>query len=168
MARGLPWLALAALALDLGLLNGRFLPVLPARFDLSPPPVLSVPTGELAAHPAAPFRVMGAGLDLTPNLASFYGRWDARADDPMQPARAARVVGSRFRPGFKVGDPIYMPRRPYPDDFLGYLGVRYLLTRNGEALGPPWEEAWNGPGGKLWRNPTALPLFFLPVVGAPL
>ncbi|MEA2692889.1 MAG: hypothetical protein QOJ16_2276 [Acidobacteriota bacterium] len=162
-ARGLPWLALAALALDLGLLNGRFLPVLPARFDLAPPPAVAMLTGELAAHPSAPFRVMGVGLDLTPNLASFYGLWDPRADDPMQPARAARVVGRALRPGFEVGDPIYMPPRPpYPDELLSYLGVRYLLTRKGEALGPPWERAWSGPGGELWRNPAALPLFFLP------
>ena len=27
---------------------------------------------------------------------------------------------------------------------------------------PPWEPAWNDTGGRVWRNPRALPLFFLP------
>src|SRR5262249_10819410 len=31
-----------------------------------------------------------------------------------------------------------------------------------EGPGPPWQEAWDGPGGTLWRNPAALPLFFMP------
>jgi Bacterial membrane protein YfhO len=51
--------------------------------------------------------------------------------------------------------------------FLGYMGVRYMLTRHHEELFPPWEPAWNGQGGKLWRNPEALPLFFVPASWRP-
>jgi hypothetical protein len=158
----LPWLAVAALALDLGLLEARFLPVLPARFDLSPPPAVSVLTAELRAAPAAPFRVIGEGAALEPNLAAFYGLWDPRGNDPMQPARASLVVGRAFRPGFRLGERQALGGRPYPVPFLGFLGVRYILTRHREVLFPPWEEAWNDQGGKLWRNPDALPLFFMP------
>jgi hypothetical protein len=161
VARGLPWLAVAALALDLGLLNGRFLPLLPARFDLAPPPVLAALADARHADPA-PFRVIAGGADLAPNLAAFYGLWDARSDDPMQPARAALVVGRALRPGFEVGEAVYLPRRSWPAGILDYLGVRYLLTGHLDELGPPWEAAWDGPGGKLWRNPGALPLFFMP------
>jgi hypothetical protein len=158
----LPWLAVAALALDLGLLEARFLPVLPAGFDLSPPPALSVLTAAMRAAPAAPFRVIGEGYILEPNLAAYYGLWDPRGNDPMQLARATLVVGRALRPRFRIGQPQALGSRPYPVSFLSFLGVRYILTRHREALFPPWEEAWNDQGGKLWRNPGALPLFFMP------
>jgi hypothetical protein len=161
-ARWLPWLATACLALDLGLLNWRFLPVLPDRFDLSPPPAVAVLAAEMRSDPGAPFRVIGSGDALRPNLAALYGLWDPRADDPMQPARATLVVGRAFRPRYRLGGPLRFVQRPYPAAFLGFLGVRYMLTRHREQLYPPWEEAWDGQGGKLWRNPQALPLFFMP------
>jgi len=163
----LPWLAVAALALDLGLLNGRFLPVLPARFDLAPPPILTALAGERKADPSAPFRVMAGGATLAPNLASFYGLWDPRSDDPMQPVRAALVVGRGLRPGYRIGQPLFLAHRSYPTALLSYLGVRYLLTDHREALGPPWEAAWDGQGGRLWRNTSARPLFFMPATWRP-
>src|SRR5262249_42034290 len=147
----------------------RFLPVLPARFDLSPPPAVELLVREMqaAVRARSPFRVMGDGEVLRPNLAAFYGLWDPRVDDPMQPARATLVVGRAFRPRYRLGAPMLMPRRPYPDPFLGYLGVRYLMTRHREELYPPWEEAWDEQGGKVWRNPEALPLFFMPAAWRP-
>ncbi len=171
LPRALPWLAVACLALDLSLLNGRFLPVLPARFDLAPPPAVAVMTaamgaavGPAASGPGAggPFRVIGQGDALQPNLAALYGLWDPRSNDPMQPARATLVVGRAFRERYRIGDPMPLTTRPLPVPFLSYLGVRFILTRHREHLFPPWEEAWDGTGGKLWRNPDALPLFFMP------
>jgi hypothetical protein len=161
-ARWLPWLAVACLALDLGLLNWRFLPVIPDRFDLSPPPAVAVLTAAMRSEPASPFRVIGSGDALLPNLAALYGLWDPRVDDPMQPARATLVVGRAFRPRYRLGQPMRIVRRPFPVPFLSYLGVRFILTRHREELYPPWQEAWDGQGGKLWRNPQALPLFFAP------
>jgi hypothetical protein len=163
----LPWLAVACLALDLGLLNWRFLPVLPDRFDLSPPPVVAVLAAEMRSSAGSPFRVIGSGDALKPNLAALYGLWDPRADDPMQPERATLVVGRAFRSQYRVGRPMRLVQRPYPVPFLGYLGVRYMLTRHREKLFPPWEEAWDGQGGKIWRNPEALPLFFMPAAWRP-
>ncbi|HLX07657.1 MAG TPA: hypothetical protein VKY89_07315 [Thermoanaerobaculia bacterium] len=176
LPRALPWLAVACLALDLSLLNGRFLPVLPARFDLAPPPAVAVMTAAMgaAAGPAAsgpgaggPFRVIGQGDALQPNLAALYGLWDPRSNDPMQPARATQVVGRAFRERYRIGDPMPLTTRPLPVPFLSYLGVRFILTRHRERLFPPWEEAWDGTGGKLWRNPEALPLFFMPATWRP-
>jgi hypothetical protein len=163
----LPWLATACLALDLGLLNWRYLPVLPDRFDLAPPPAVAVLAAEMRSDPGSPFRVIGSGDALQPNLAALYGLWDPRVDDPMQPARATLVVGRAFRPRYRVGRPLRLVQRPYPVPFLGYLGVRYILTRHLEKLFPPWEEAWEGQGGKLWRNPQARPLFFMPATWRP-
>jgi hypothetical protein len=163
-ARWLPWLATACLAIDLGLLNSRLLPVLPADFDLAPPSAVAAMTAEMRAGAGvgAAFRVVAEGDALRPNLAALYGLWDPRSDDPMQPARATLVVGRVFRERYRIGQPMLLMQRPYPVPFLGYLGVRYMLTRHRAELFPPWEEAWDGQGGKLWRNPEALPLFFMP------
>ncbi len=168
-ARWLPWLAVVCLAVDLGLLNGRLLPVLPADFDLAPPPAVAAMAAEMraGAGTGAPFRVVAEGDALRPNLAALYGLWDPRSNDPMQPARATLVVGRVFRQRYRIGQPMLLMERPYPVPFLGYLGVRFMLTRHRAELFPPWEEAWDGPGGKLWRNPEALPLFFMPASWRP-
>ncbi|MBV8199769.1 MAG: YfhO family protein [Acidobacteria bacterium] len=168
-AAWLPWLAVGCLALDLALAGGRYLPVLPARYDLAPPPAVSVMATEMraAAAAGAPFRVVAEGEALYPNLAALYGLWDPRANDPMQPARATLVAGRVVEGRYRIGQPMLLMSRPYPVPFLGYLGVRYMLTRHRAELFPPWEEAWDGEGGKLWRNPLALPLFFMPASWRP-
>jgi hypothetical protein len=157
------------LALDLALAGGRYLPILPARFDLAPPAAVAVMSAEMrtAAAAGAPFRVIGEAEALHPNLAALYGLWDPRANDPMQPARATLVAGRVFRERYWLGRPMLLVSRPYPVPFLAYLGVRYILTRHRAELFPPWEEAWDGEGGKLWRNPEALPLFFMPASWRP-
>jgi hypothetical protein len=168
-ARWLPWLATACLAVDLALLGSRLLPVLPPDFDLAPPPAVAAMTAEMRAGVAAgaAFRVAAEGDALRPNLAALYGLWDPRSNDPMQPARASFVVGTVFREHYRIGRPMLLMQRPYPVPFLGYLGVRVMLTRHRADLFPPWEEAWDGQGGKLWRNPEALPLFFMPAAWRP-
>lgn len=168
-ARWLPWLAVACLAVDLGLLDGRLLPVLPADFDLAPPPAVAAMAAEMRAGvgAGAAFRVAAEGDALRPNLAALYGLWDPRSNDPMQPARATLVVGRVLRERYRIGQPMLLMQRPYPVPFLGYLGVRVMLTRHHAQLFPPWEEAWDGQGGKLWRNPEALPLFFMPAAWRP-
>jgi hypothetical protein len=158
----LPWLAVACLALDLGLLEARFLPVIPARFDLAPAPAVQVLEREMRAHPEAPFRVIAGGADLLPNLAAFYGLWDPRGDDPMQPGRAALLTGMGLLPRHRPGREAVPRGGAFRFEFLRYLGVRYMLTAHREALPPPWVKAWDGQGGALWRNPAALPLFFMP------
>ena len=167
--RWLPWLAVACLAVDLGLLDRRLLPVLPADFDLAPPPAVAAMTAEMRAGEGAgaAFRVVAEADALSPNLAALYGLWDPRSDDPMQPARATLVVGRVFSQRYRIGQPMLLLQRPYPVPFLGYLGVRFMLTRHRAELFPPWEEAWDGQGGKLWRNPEALPLFFMPAAWRP-
>ncbi|HVT57432.1 MAG TPA: hypothetical protein VHR45_03445 [Thermoanaerobaculia bacterium] len=163
-----PWVAVAGLVLDLGLLGGRYLPVLPSRFDLSPPPAVAW----LAARTReadTPFRVLAEGFDLMPNLGAYYGLWDARADDPMQPAAAALVVGRGLSPRYQFGRFVLLAPNRLPQPLLDYLGVRYMLERHGRWLPPPWQPVWDGLGGRIWRNPRALPLFFVPArqVAAP-
>jgi hypothetical protein len=156
--------AVAAVGLDLALLLVRYQPAVPGSFDLKPPAALARLADEARRAPE-PFRVMAEGRDLEPDLGALYGLWDPRGYDPMRPADAALVAGRGFLPRFKVGRELRVESRRFPvhvQPMFDYLGVRYLLTRHQRRVPPPWEPAWNDTGGRVWRNPQALPLFFLP------
>jgi len=149
------WFALAALAglsIDLYLLEERYQPVVPASQDLAPPPALAFMIERTLSSPE-PFRVVSY-TGLPANLASFYGLWDPRGYDPMHPAGSSRFVHRRLRPEDEDKE-----RRRSTED---YLAVRYCLTHHRQHLPPPWQPAFNDVGGRIWENPGALPLFFMP------
>src|SRR5262249_18615905 len=68
------------------------------------------------------------------------------------PFAAARFVRRRLQLGHELADTAA----------LSYLGVRFALTAHRHRLHPPWRPVWEDQGGKVWENPEALPLFFLP------
>jgi hypothetical protein len=161
LRRAAPAVALLGLALDLALLEARYVPLVPAPFDLAPPAAAAWLAA--ATHdPGGPWRTLADGEDLAPNLGALYGLWDPRGNDPMQPAAAARIVGGAFQPHYLAGRRILLSRRRLPQPLLDYLGVRYLLLRHLPVVGDPWQPVWEGEGGRIWRNPQALPLFFFP------
>jgi hypothetical protein len=162
LRRAFPAVAVAALALDLALLLIRYHPT--STLDLAAPAALARLADEARQAPE-PFRVMAEGRDLEPDLGALYGLWDPRGYDPMRPADAALVAGRGFLPRFKVGRELLIESRRFPvhtQRMFDYLGVRYLLARHQRRVPPPWEPAWNDTGGRVWRNPQALSLFFLP------
>jgi hypothetical protein len=159
-----PAVALTALALDLALLGIRYHPILPPAFDLAPPAALAYVIEDGKAEPG-PFRVLAESGDLLPNLASYYGLWDPRGNDPMQPAAPVMAVGSSFLPRFKVGRLVQISYQRFPRHLkprFDYFGVRYMLERHRRRLPKPWQAVFNGVGGRVWKNPDALPLFFMP------
>ena len=161
LRRAAPAVALLGLALDLAFLESRYVPLVPAQFDLAPPAAAAWLAAATQA-PGGPWRTLADGEDLAPNLGALYGLWDPRGNDPMQPAAAARIVGSAFQPHYLTGRRILLSRRRLPQPLLDYLGVRYLLLRHLPVVGDPWQPVWEGEGGRIWRNPQALPLFFFP------
>lgn len=159
-----PAVALAVLALDLALLGARYHPVLRAPFDLGPPPALAFLIEQEQRTPE-PFRVLAESGDLLPNLSAYYGLWDPRGNDPMQPAAPVLVVGRSFQPRFKVGRLVNLSSQRFPRHLnhrFDHLGVRYILARHRRRLPRPWRPVFNGVGGRVWANPGALPLFFMP------
>jgi hypothetical protein len=154
-------LVVAAVTVDLFLLGVRYHPPVPARLDLAPPPTVAW----LMQHqpPAtAPARVSFEDFDLPPNLNALYGLWDPRGYDPMRPEDAARMVGwwlgHRRRFYQNIGDSL-----PELDGAAhDFLAVRWLETSHERTLPPPWRLAFEGGGGRVWENPRALPLFFMP------
>lgn len=169
LRRAFPAVAVVALGIDLFLLLVRYHPAVSGtKFDLAPPAALARLAEEGRQAPE-PFRVMAEGRDLEPDLGALYGLWDPRGYDPMRPADAALVAGRGFLPRFKVGRELRMETRRFPvhaQRMFDYLGVRYLLARHQRRVPPPWEPAWNDTGGRVWRNPRALPLFFLPAAAS--
>ena len=154
-------LAVAAVTLDLFLLGVRYHPPVPARLDLAPPPALAYLVQRQQQAPA-PFRVSFADFDLPPNLNALYGLWDPRGYDPMRPEDAARMVGwwlgHRRRFYQNIGDSLPVPDQAAHD----FLAVRFMGTAHERGLPPPWRLVFEGKGGRIWENPQALPLFFMP------
>jgi hypothetical protein len=154
-------LAVAAVTLDLFLLGVRYHPPVPARLDLAPPPTVAYLMQRQQEAPA-PFRVSFEDFDLPPNLNALYGLWDPRGYDPMRPEDAARMVGwwlgHRRRFYQNIGDSLPTPDLAAHD----FLAVRFMGTARERALPPPWRLVFEGKGGRIWENPEALPLFFMP------
>jgi hypothetical protein len=154
-------LVVAAVTLDLFLLGVRYHPPVPAQLDLAPPPTLAYLERQAEAA-GAPFRVSFEDFDLAPNLNVLYGLWDPRGYDPMRPEDAARMVGwwlgHRRRFYQNIGDSLPVPNQAAHD----FLAVRFLSTAHERGLPPPWQLALEGRGGRVWENPQALPLFFMP------
>ncbi|HVR07630.1 MAG TPA: hypothetical protein VMW75_06235 [Thermoanaerobaculia bacterium] len=154
-------LAVAAVTLDLFLLGVRYHPAVPARLDLAPPPPIAYLMQRQEQAPA-PFRVSFEGFDLPPNLNALYALWDPRGYDPMRPEDAARMVGwwlgHRRRFYQNIGETLPAPDQAAHD----FLAVRFMGTSHERGLPPPWRLVFEGKGGRVWENPEALPLFFMP------
>jgi Bacterial membrane protein YfhO len=155
-----PWLAVFATGLELLVLMGRYQPVVPAAFDLAPPPAVRFLQARRSSEPAG--RVAAAGWDLVPNLNALYGLWDPRSDDPMRPADASRVLAERLMGRTDWPQQIVLPPDRWDQGWLSYLAVRHFLAPHGKALPEPWRQEFDGAGGTVWRNPEALPLFLFP------
>jgi Bacterial membrane protein YfhO len=160
--RALKWFAVAALLADLVSLNVRYQPVVSPRFALTPPPPAVAYLAAQRGAAAGPFRVMGEDDSLKPNLGALYGLWDPRGNDPIQPAKAAFVVGRSMRPHYQVGRDMWLSPPGFRQPLLDFLGVRFLLVRRRERLSPPWVPVWEEPGSRIWRNDAAAGLFFMP------
>ncbi len=149
--RWFPRVALAALLLDLFLLEARFQPVPAQELDLSPPPALAFLIDRARRSPE-PFRVLADDYDLYPNTAAIFGLWDPRGRDPMHPFDSSRFERRRLRSQDKA---LRLSAE-------SYMAVRYRLMAHRRHLAPPWQPVLNGAGGKVWENPEAYPLFFMP------
>lgn len=153
--------ALAGLACELFLLGVRYQPSLPPSFDLAPPPALAGLVA-LTQRPGPPFRILAEGGELYPYLAALYGLWDARGEDAMRPFDAASFLRRRLRTGAGREQNLKLAGDALQRSAVDYLSVRFALTGHRRHLPPPWRWAWNDQGGRVWENPEALPLFFLP------
>jgi hypothetical protein len=80
----------------------------------------------------------------------------------MAPHASSSLVGRRLSIGrWRPGLPVYF-WPPFDLPAVRMLGVRHVLAAHGRRLGPPWEPVCDEVGGRVWRLPDPLPLFFVP------
>jgi len=134
---------------------------MPHTLDLDPPPALAWLMDRQAASPA-PFRILGEACGLLPNLGAVHGLWDPRGNDPMRPADAAEVVGTVLDHTRSWSQTIVPAVESRHQPLLDFVALRFLLTEHDRSLPSPWRSVFDGVGGRVWENPAALPLFFMP------
>jgi Bacterial membrane protein YfhO len=160
---GLGLLALASL-LDLGSWGRDALPRGHRELFYPRTPLVTAIAGTVEG---GPWRAVGGGFAVYPSLLPMYGIADVRIDNPLALAEQLRPLGEvfdfrpegrRYKSGFRHLD--------HP--FLDFLNVRAVILAAPAAV-PAKLELVNGGasnGGaspRVFRNPSALPRFFLPV-----
>lgn len=160
-----PALGAAVLALVLALDLGPW-----ARSHLpSSSPALFYPTTDFLAAlkqeatAGGPWRVVGEDRILFPSLLAVYGIADVRTHNPLAPMPYLRTLEAAF--GFNPTTGNYFPAfRGIDHPFLDFLNARAVTS---VAAFPPPRTLERIDGGRfehyrLYRNPDALPRWFLP------
>ena len=107
-----------------------------------------------------PFRIVGVGWTMLPDMSTFYGLEDIRGNDPVVNRGYLSFLDLfTVRPP-EGGGARLVSRVPQPA--LDFLNVRYLFTRPGKRLREPMELVYSGADGNLYENPRALPRVFVP------
>ncbi len=157
-ACGLGLLALAAL-LDLGSWGRDALPRGHRELFYPRTPLVTAIAG---AVEGGPWRAVGGGFAVYPSLLPMYGIADVRIDNPLALAEQLRPLGEvfDFRPEgrrYKSGF------RHLEHPFLDFLNVRAVILGAPAAVPGKLELVSGGASPRVFRNPSALPRFFLPV-----
>jgi hypothetical protein len=157
-ACGLGLLALASL-LDLGSWGRDALPRGHRELFYPRTPLVTAIAGTVEG---GPWRAVGGGFAVYPSLLPMYGIADVRIDNPLALAEQLRPLGEifdfrpegrRYKSGFRHLD--------HP--FLDFLNVRAVILAAPAAVPGKLEAVNAGASPRVFRNPAALPRFFLPV-----
>ena len=157
-ACGLGLLAMASL-LDLGSWGRDALPRGHRELFYPRTPLVTAIAGTVEG---GPWRAVGGGFAVYPSLLPMYGIADIRIDNPLALAEQLRPLseifdfrpeGRRYKSGFRHLD--------HP--FLDFLNVRAVILAAPAAVPGKLELVSGGASLQVFRNPAALPRFFLPV-----
>lgn len=116
-----------------------------------------------AAAPGGPYRLVGAEYLVYPSLLSVYGLADPRTHNPLTAMVQVQVLGAAF--GFSPSMVDYFARFGNVDHpLLDFLGVRAVVSSPAMPPSRTLERADDGRYApfSLYRNPDALPRWFLP------
>ncbi len=104
-----------------------------------------------------PFRIVGTGAVLFPNLSAVYGYEDVRAHDPMANGRYIGML--RVVTGYDSSN-YFATWTGWEKRFIDYLNVRYILAATHGELPPRYRLVYQGIDGRIFENPDVLPRFF--------
>lgn len=157
-ACGLGLLALASL-LDLGSWGRDALPRGHRELFYPRTPLV---TAIASAVEGGPWRAVGGGFAVYPSLLPMYGIADVRIDNPLALAEQLRPLGEIF--DFRPEGRRYKSGFGHLDHpFLDFLNVRAVVLAAPAAVPGKLELVNAGASLRVFRNPSALPRFFLPV-----
>lgn len=157
-----------ALVAELWTASEGWNPVLPVESMYPKTPLIVALQRLQAATPRTdPFRIVGIGAALFPNVQAMYGFADIRTHDPMAYGRYLGVLrllanletnrseGGRFLPYFSKWQNVKTP-------LLNYLNVRYLVgARDLEPNDPArYRLVYAGRDGRIFENRDVKPRFF--------
>lgn len=154
-----PALLAVASLLDLGSWGRDALPRGHRELFYPRTPLVTAIAGAVAG---GPWRAVGGGFAVYPSLLPMYGIADVRIDNPLALAEQLRPLseifdfrpeGRRYKSGF----------RHLEHPFLDFLNVRAVILAAPAAVPGKLEAVSGGAAPRVFRNPSALPRFFLPV-----
>ena len=135
-------------------------PVLPLKRSYPITPLIDrLMTIAKTTPKSAPFRVVGTGPALFPNVQAMYGIEDIRAHDPMANGRYLGVL--RVVTGYNTAN--YFAKWENTDTrFLDFLNVKYLVTGGGVDLKDRerYSIIYDAKDGRIFQNRDVLPRFF--------
>jgi len=107
-----------------------------------------------------PFRILGEGSTIFPNVGVFAGLEDVRTHDPVERRDYVEFLdatcGYDPKPYFKRVSNVNAPA-------LDFLNVRYLVSSPGRAApGEKWRPVYSGPDGTVFESASVLPRVFAP------
>jgi len=143
---------------ELFLAIGWWHPVMPSR-ELYPPTPLTRALQGLRRRDPAPFRILGTGGQLYPNVSAMFGIEDVRVHDPMADARYVKLLAQQV--GWEPHE-YYAKWNETNTPLLDYLNVRYVVTEPAQELtdSARFAPLYAGRDGRIYENRTMLPRFF--------
>jgi hypothetical protein len=141
---------------ELWLALGYWHPVLPSR-ELYPRTPLVAALQSLQARESAPFRIVGTGGQVYPNVGAMFGLEDVRVHDPMADHRYVALLADVV--SWNPND-YYAKWNDTASPLLDFLNVKYVVAdrelTDARFAGPLYE----GRDGRIYENRTVLPRFY--------
>lgn len=145
----------ALMFFELSVALGRWNPVLLPRELYRPTPLIAA-LQQLHARDATPYRILGTGGMLYPNVGAMVDLEDVRVHDPMADARYVDFLTQLVA---------WQPKEYYAKwndtatPVLDFLNVKYVVT-TGALDDPRYEQLYAGRDGHIYANRNVLPRFY--------
>ncbi|HYI10281.1 MAG TPA: hypothetical protein VEK57_14570 [Thermoanaerobaculia bacterium] len=153
------WVLPVLTTAELWLAIAHWNPVLPPREMYRPTPLVTA-LQQLGAKEQVPFRIVGTGGQLYPNLSAMYGLEDVRVHDPMAYGRYVDLLAQTV--GWNPLD-YYAKWNDVSTPLLDFLNVKYVVADReltDPVYGTRYRPLYAGRDGRIYENTTVLPRFY--------